>query len=46
MADFRAAWVACGPDEEGTLTLSETEAQRLGVTAGDSLRVLDTEETP
>ncbi|MGQ4879237.1 arginine N-succinyltransferase [Billgrantia sp. LNSP4103-1] len=44
MADFRAAWVARGPDEEGTLTLSEAEARRLGVVGGDVLRVLDTEE--
>lgn len=44
MADFRAAWVSRGPDEHATLTLSEKEAQRLGVAAGDSVRVLDTEE--
>ncbi|PMR74428.1 arginine N-succinyltransferase [Billgrantia endophytica] len=46
MAGFRAAWVARGPDEDDTITLSEQEAQRLEVVAGDSLRVLDTEETP
>ena len=44
MADFRAAWVSRGPDEEDVLALSKTEAQRLGVEAGDALRVLDTEE--
>ena len=45
MAAFRAAWVAGGPNEDDTITLSEQEAQRLDVVAGDSLRVLDTEET-
>ena len=44
MADFRATWVAHGPAADGTLTLSEAEAQRLGVIVGDFLRVLDTEE--
>ncbi|WP_129139295.1 arginine N-succinyltransferase [Modicisalibacter coralii] len=42
MADFRAAWVGRGPDDDGTLTLGEAEARRLGVTTGDSLRVLET----
>ncbi|WP_163647739.1 arginine N-succinyltransferase [Modicisalibacter sp. 'Wilcox'] len=42
MADFRAAWVGRGPGADGTLTLSDTEARRLGVTTGDSLRVLET----
>ncbi|WP_104204524.1 arginine N-succinyltransferase [Billgrantia saliphila] len=45
MADFRAAWVARGPDGDDTITLSEREAERLGVASGDPLRVLDTEES-
>ncbi|GED22251.1 arginine N-succinyltransferase [Halomonas halmophila] len=44
MADFRAAWVGRGPDAEGVLTLSEAEAERLEVSAGDTLRILDTDE--
>jgi arginine N-succinyltransferase len=46
MADFRAAWIARGPDPEDVITLSEQEARRLEVAAGDTLRLLDTEETP
>ncbi|MDR5859870.1 arginine N-succinyltransferase [Halomonas eurihalina] len=44
MADFRAAWVGRGPDDDGVLTLSEAEAERLEVGAGDTLRILDTDE--
>lgn len=44
MAGFRAAWVGRAPDPEGVLVLSETEARRLEVGAGDTLRILDTEE--
>jgi len=46
MARFRAAWVSRGPDAEGIVTLSDAEARRLEVAAGDALRILDTEETP
>lgn len=46
MARFRAAWVSRGPDAEGVVTLSEAEACRLEISAGDTLRILDTEETP
>ena len=44
MAGFRAAWLGRGPDEEGVVTLDEAEARRLEVAAGDTLRILDTEE--
>jgi len=44
MAGFRAAWVSHGPDTQGVVTLDEVEAQRLGVTSGDTLRLLDTDE--
>nr|WP_298250566.1 arginine N-succinyltransferase [uncultured Halomonas sp.] len=44
MAHFRAAWVGRGPDADGTLRLTPDEAARLEVTAGASLRILDTEE--
>ncbi|SDM27504.1 arginine succinyltransferase [Modicisalibacter muralis] len=42
MADFRAAWVGRGPNADGTLALTEEEARRLNVGAGDSLRILET----
>ncbi|WP_043529623.1 arginine N-succinyltransferase [Litchfieldella xinjiangensis] len=42
MLDFRAAWVGRGPDESDVITLTEEEARRLNVVAGDSLRVLET----
>ncbi|MFG6667054.1 arginine N-succinyltransferase [Halomonas sp. HNIBRBA4712] len=42
---FRAAWVGRGPDENGTLVLTEEEARRLEVSAGQSVRLLDTKET-
>ncbi|MCS2608681.1 arginine N-succinyltransferase [Halomonas dongshanensis] len=45
MADFAAAWVGRGPASDGTLALSEDEARRLDVTTGDTLRLLDTQET-
>ena len=41
MADFRASWVGRGPDADGSLALTDAEAHRLGVTAGDFLRVLE-----
>ncbi len=44
MANFRAAWVGRGPDEEGGIRLTPAEAARLEVATGDLLRVLDTEE--
>jgi arginine N-succinyltransferase len=42
MVGFRAAWVGRGPGEDGTLALSEEEARRLDVSAGDTLRILET----
>ncbi|MCP1312897.1 MULTISPECIES: arginine N-succinyltransferase [unclassified Halomonas] len=45
MNAFRAAWIGRGPGEDGTLVLSEEEARRLEVSAGDTLRLLDTQET-
>lgn len=44
MAGFRAAWLGRGPDVDGVVTLDEAEARRLEVGAGDTLRILDTEE--
>ncbi len=44
IANFRAAWVARGPDEAGVLALSDDQARRLEVVTGDTLRILDTEE--
>ena len=41
MADFRASWVGRGPDADDSLALTDAEAHRLGVTAGDFLRVLE-----
>ncbi|MDW5377646.1 arginine N-succinyltransferase [Halomonas sp. HP20-15] len=41
MADFRASWVGRGPGADGSLALTDAEARRLGVTTGDSLRVLE-----
>ncbi|UYF98950.1 MULTISPECIES: arginine N-succinyltransferase [unclassified Halomonas] len=41
---FRAAWLGRGPDDNGTILLSEEEARRLDVGAGDTLRLLDTQE--
>ncbi|GEK72952.1 MULTISPECIES: arginine N-succinyltransferase [Halomonas] len=44
MAGFRAAWLGRGPDDDGVVTLSEAEAARLEVAAGDTLRILDSDE--
>ncbi|QFT83811.1 Arginine N-succinyltransferase [Halomonas sp. THAF12] len=44
MAGFRAAWLGRGPDDDGVVTLSEAEAARLEVGAGDTLRILDSDE--
>ncbi|MFI0471939.1 arginine N-succinyltransferase [Halomonas sp. HMF6819] len=41
---FRAAWLGRGPGDSGTIVLSEEEARRLDVGAGDTLRLLDTQE--
>ncbi|WP_304524979.1 arginine N-succinyltransferase [Halomonas sp. I5-271120] len=41
MVGFCACWVGRGPEGE-VITLSETEARRLGVGAGDTVRVLST----
>ncbi|WP_280563940.1 MULTISPECIES: arginine N-succinyltransferase [unclassified Chromohalobacter] len=42
ISDFRAAWVGRGPNADGVLTLTGAEAERLAVTSGDTLRVLET----
>ena len=42
MADFRCSFIGRGPDADGVVHLSETEAQRLNVTGGDALRLLQT----
>lgn len=42
MNDFRAAWVGRGPSGDEMIKLTEEEARRLSVGAGDFLRVLET----
>ncbi|WP_075878797.1 arginine N-succinyltransferase [Vreelandella massiliensis] len=42
MLTFTAGWVGRAPGDDGVIVLSEPEAARLGVTNGDTLRVLDT----
>lgn len=42
MPDFRCSWIGRGPDEDGVITLTPAEAQRLGVGSGDALRLLET----
>ncbi|GHB17862.1 arginine N-succinyltransferase [Salinicola rhizosphaerae] len=42
MADFRCSWIGRGPDAEGVITLTPTEAERLSVSSGDTLRLLET----
>ncbi|SFU69516.1 arginine N-succinyltransferase [Halomonas korlensis] len=44
MASFRAAWLGQGPDAHDVVTLDATEARRLDVATGDTLRILDTEK--
>lgn len=41
MQSFKACWIGRGPQDD-VITLSEAEAQRLGVVSGDYLRLLDT----
>ncbi|GAB2802095.1 arginine N-succinyltransferase [Halomonas shantousis] len=40
MRDFRAAWIARGPNADGVVTLSPEEARRLEIGTDDRLRVL------
>ena len=42
MLKFTASWVGRAPTDDNTIVLSETEAQRLGVSTGDTLRLLET----
>jgi arginine N-succinyltransferase len=42
MLNFTASWVGRAPTDDNTIVLSETEAQRLGVSTGDTLRLLET----
>ena len=42
MLSFTASWIGRAPTEDNTIVLSEQEANRLGVTAGDHLRLLET----
>ena len=41
MQSFTAAWISRAPTRD-TIVLSSTEAQRLGVTSGDTVRLLET----
>ena len=41
MQSFTAAWIGRAPHSD-TIVLSSTEAQRLGVTSGDTVRLLET----
>lgn len=42
MLNFTASWIGRGPNEESTIVLNPQEADRLGVTTGDYLRLLET----
>ncbi|MGA4493096.1 arginine N-succinyltransferase [Vreelandella venusta] len=42
MLNFTASWIGRGPNEENTIVLNPQEADRLGVTTGDYLRLLET----
>ncbi|UYO73645.1 arginine N-succinyltransferase [Halomonas qinghailakensis] len=42
MLNFSASWIGRGPTQENTIVLSQQEADRLGVTAGDHIRLLET----
>lgn len=42
MLNFCASWIGRGPTQENTIVLSQQEADRLGVTAGDHIRLLET----
>ncbi|MCW4153223.1 MULTISPECIES: arginine N-succinyltransferase [Halomonadaceae] len=42
MLSFTASWIGRAPTEDNTIVLSEAEAQRLSVTTGDHLRLLET----
>ena len=42
MNDFRCSWIGRGPSEDDVITLTTAEAERLDVTSGDRLRVLET----
>ncbi|MDN6321987.1 MAG: arginine N-succinyltransferase [Halomonas sp.] len=42
MLSFTASWIGRAPTDDDTIVLSEQEAKRLGVTTGDTLRLLET----
>ncbi|BBI63376.1 hypothetical protein HSBAA_46820 [Vreelandella sulfidaeris] len=42
MLSFTASWIGRAPTDDNTIVLSNAEAQRLNVTTGDYLRLLDT----
>ncbi|QNI02195.1 arginine N-succinyltransferase [Halomonas sp. SH5A2] len=42
MLSFTASWIGRAPTDDNTIVLSEAEAQRLNVTTGDHLRLLET----
>ncbi|MCO7247055.1 arginine N-succinyltransferase [Halomonas sp. Mc5H-6] len=42
MLSFTASWIGRAPSDDNTIVLGEQEAQRLGVTTGDTLRLLET----
>ncbi|WP_083006578.1 arginine N-succinyltransferase [Halomonas sp. GT] len=42
MLNFTASWIGRGPSEENTIVLNPQEADRLGVTTGDHVRLLET----
>ncbi|MBR9906001.1 MAG: arginine N-succinyltransferase, partial [Gammaproteobacteria bacterium] len=42
MLSFTASWVGRAPSDDNTIVLSAQEAQRLGVSTGDTLRLLET----
>lgn len=42
MLSFTASWIGRAPTHDNTIVLSQQEARRLGVTAGDQIRLLET----
>ena len=42
MLNFTASWIGRRPSEENTIVLNPQEADRLGVTTGDHVRLLET----
>jgi arginine N-succinyltransferase len=42
MLNFTASWIGRAPTQENTIVLNQQEADRLGVTTGDHVRLLET----